>query len=233
MRIASFGFTGGRCGVSVHPVDGRVLFGSGQSGTVYDPDTGFEIPPEDFLIEQQTCKINVDNEGYFYLNKGEIEGNRRGLFKFGKEDELPEFFNPQDDSPPPFRFNYVSTPAIAIDRSTDRIFAVETGNKITEYTSVGQPISTFGLAEGPYSGVSGSTGIAVNKNTHDVYVVSKAGGVGRIDVFHPQAPITVPDATTDPAGHPDATSGVLKGTINPAGKKTKQCKFEWARAPST
>jgi len=226
LRLA-FG-EGQTCGVGVNPIDGRVLLGSGQSGTQYNPETGVEVDSGDWLIEQDTCKITVDAEGYFWLNKFEpgFAESRWGLWKYGKGDELPGFFKPNPKEVPPIRFTYVPAQSLAIDRSTNRLYAAE-GSRVTEYSTEGQPINTFGLAEGAYAGLVTATGIAVNEATHDVYVTSHREGVGQVDIFHQAAPVTVPDATTVAAGHPDATSGVLKGVVNPDGVKTKQCKFEW------
>ncbi len=74
--------------------------------------------------------------------------------------------------------------------------------------------------------MTGSKGVAVNGATHDVYV-TMTGATPRVAVFHQDPPITVPDATTANPGHPNATSAILKGVINPDGVATTECKFEW------
>ena len=95
-----------------------------------------------------------------------------------------------------------------------------------QYTDLGQPITTFGLPEGPYAGLKDAKSVAVDSETHKVYVTS-SNGSGRVDIFKRKAPITVPDVATVHPDHPSKTTGILKGTVNADGVKTTGCKIEW------
>ena len=57
--------------------------------------------------------------------------------------------------------------------------------------------------------------------------MASSGGTPRVDIFKRGTPYTVPDATTIAAGHPDGTSGVLRGVVNADEVATTECKFEW------
>jgi hypothetical protein len=229
IRIASFGFTGNRCGVGVDS-NGYPWLGWCQGAIKYDPSNG--IPKnEQLLFEQGVGHIGVDSNGVFYINHvGEsCCDSEVGLFKYGTEEETRQ----REEETEGFgdhsflRISYVKTQDFSIDLSDNNLFAIEQGNKVTQYTDAGQPVFTFGAGEGGFTGLTGAKGIEVNKTTHDVYVTSKDGGSPRVDIFQPQAPVTVPTATTTPAGHPDGTSAVLKGTIDPEGEATTGCKIEW------
>src|SRR5215213_10009914 len=71
--------------------------------------------------------------------------------------------------------------ASAADYSNNDIY-VNVRNKVNHYTSTGQLIESFGTAEGSYTGMSNSRGIAVNPVTHAVYVASN-GATSRVDKF--------------------------------------------------
>ena len=225
IRIDHFmGGGGGNCGVGVDS-NGYVWRGNCQNGDKWDGQKG--IPKnESLLFEQQTGNIEVDTNGIFYINK---DGENKGLFKYGTEEETRQYEEEiggfGDHSF--LKISYAGTEDLSIDRSDNSLFAVESNNTVTHYTSAGQPVISFGAAEGPFTGLTGATGIEVDKTTHDVYVTSKDGGSPRVDIFAPQAAITVPTTTTTPAGHPSGTDAVLKGTVDPEGEATTECKFEW------
>jgi hypothetical protein len=103
------------------------------------------------------------------------------------------------------------------DLSNDHIYT-DRGNSVFHYAPTGgSPIDSFGLADPPYTGLSGSYGIAVNKTTHSVYV----GNGNKVDVFKP---VAVPDVTT---GGSEGNSKVF-GSVDPAGAgEVTQCYFEF------
>ena len=214
------------CGLGVNPVNGFLWAGSGQTATRLDPNTAFG--GETYFYEQGPCHFTIDPAGNFYVNR--ISGTYTpGLFKYADESQfLKESFNPAKLI---LQFTKLNTKYTAFDTGDNTLFAVEgnPGNQVTQYSDAGQPIQTFGLAEGPFTGLAGARAVAVNPATQDVYVTSTDGSP-RVDIFHRSETVTVPDATTNPAGHPNGTSAVLKGTINPDGVKTTQCKFEWGQS---
>ena len=211
------------CGLGVNPTNGFLWAGSGQTATRLDPNTAFGS--ETYFYEQGPCHFTIDPAGNFYVNR--ISGTyTAGLFKYADESQfLKESFNPAKLI---LQFTKLNTKYTAFDTGDSTLFAVEgnPGNQVTQYSAAGQPIQTFGLAEGPFTGLAGARAVAVNPATQDVYVTSTDGSP-RVNIFHRTESVTVPDATTDPAGHPNGTSAILKGTINPDGVKTTQCKFEW------
>jgi hypothetical protein len=115
--------------------------------------------------------------------------------------------------------------ASAADYSNNDIY-VNVRNKVNHYTSTGQLVESFGTAEGAYTGMSSSRGIAVNPVTHAVYVGSN-GSPTRVDKFISTGVITIADVTTDPATELTRTSAKLNGTVNPDNVNTTNCKFEW------
>ena len=115
--------------------------------------------------------------------------------------------------------------ASAADYSNNDIY-VNVRNKVNHYTSTGQLIESFGTAEGSYTGISSSRGVAVNPVTHAVYVASN-GSPTRVDKFVSTGIITIADVTTDPATELTRTSAKLNGTVNPDNVTTTNCKFEW------
>lgn len=242
VKLPGFGGTFSGEGLGVDN-EGWVYEGTGQSAYKFNPDTGKEVLNGGSLSEQQVTHLTFDSDGNMYVNKNppSWRAEEGGLYKYGTWDEYKKyeaeqiFANFGDHSK--LRFSYVPTTYSAVDPSTNDVYAIEEGKQVTEWSPEGQPITTFGLPEGTYNGLQGSLGLAVNKTTHDVYVTDTRTGTQpagmespvspRIDVFHQQAPITVPDVTTEPAGHPDTTSGILKGVVNADNVSTTECKFEW------
>jgi hypothetical protein len=227
-RLAGFNQEGNKCGMGLDP-EGYVYSASGQWAPRFNGDTG--VPTgETFFYEQNTCHITFDSEGYAYLNKASgYSTGQPGLYKYYRgQENLTCCSGPGvgfgDFSS--LKISYVNTQYSAADLSNDNIFAIENGNSVKQFSPQGQPITSFGGAEGEFPGLTGARGVAVNANNHDVYV-TMTGATPRVAIFHQQPPITVPDATTDAAIHPDKKSAILRGTINPDGVSTTECKFEW------
>jgi hypothetical protein len=227
-RLTGFNQEGNRCGMGLDP-EGYVYAGSGQWAPRFNGANGLPAGGETYFYEQQTCHITFDSEGYAYLNKASgYSSGQPGLYKYykGEENQTCCGFDQGFGDHSSLKISYVNTRYSAADLSTNDIYAIENGNMVTEYSPQGQPITSFGGAEGAFTGLTGSTGVAVNGTNHDVYVTMR-GPTPRVVIFHQLPPITVPDATTNAAAHPDKKSAVLTGTINPDGLATTECKFEW------
>ena len=173
------------------------------TGTVIHPGT------------QQMCNFNIDSQGNFYVPTLYSGGAVR---KYSPTGNLIGEIDPGPAI------------SIAIDLSNDDVY-VDDGDRINYYNSSGSLIETFGLASGSYPGLSGSVGLAVNKNTHTVYVGNNKTSNTKVDTFVPTGPITIPDVTTSPP-EATATTATLKGIVNGDGVNTTQCKFEWGAGAS-
>ncbi len=89
----------------------------------------------------------------------------------------------------------------------------------------------YGAPEGGYLGITGgANGIAVDPETHDVWVANRrayAGGVRRVEKFVRTNPHVIPDATATAPAYEDPTGESIKlqGTLNPDGVQTSECRF--------
>jgi hypothetical protein len=234
---------GGTTGLGVDE-DGTLYVSNVNGANKWDPFTNTQIqaPFPGYMYEQQEQHITVDTNRYVYTGKDWNEERREGTFKYYKGEENIGICCDQgfvDASS--IRFSYVPTPYTTVDRSDNNIFSVEgkhiegteegegfgRGVKVTEYSDLGQPITTFGLPEGSFGGLEKAKAVAVDSETHKVYVTTVNGTAGEVAVFKRKAPVTVPDVSTGKSGHPSKTSGILNGTVNADGVKTTGCKFEW------
>ena len=77
-----------------------------------------------------------------------------------------------------------------------------------------------------FNGICGSSGIAVDESTGDVYVANRSFPE-RIDIFNPPPTTRSPPTSTTEKPLPTPTAALLRGTINPDGVATTECKFEW------
>jgi hypothetical protein len=135
-----------------------------------------------------------------------------------------------------YLYDVTTTPStgVAVDPSNDNVFIVERTSPfstVTVYDSSGARLSSFGGEElgNSYPGFEGSGGIAVNQETHDVYVTSSRnfGGTRRVEVFSPTDSVLVPTVTTD-APELTPSSAILKGSVDlDGGGDVTQCYFEW------
>jgi DNA-binding beta-propeller fold protein YncE len=243
VRLAPFPHTafGGTCGIGLSR-DGVLYSGGGQFANMFDAETGTLI--ESGLdgspwAEGAPCHNVWDLENNSWLSQSGTHGcfceADRGLQKYGGPTEInfkfPNFAEPRIIVQP----GAGNTPikgvqGADIDESNDHLFTVEDGTEaqggpaqVLEATDLGQPVLTFGAGT-----IHGATGIAVNSNNHKVYVTSQSP-TPHIDIFKRNpTPVTVPDAVTLPAGHPDGVSATLRAEIDPAGGgTTTDCRFDW------
>ena len=164
--------------------------------------------------------LAIDTDGNFYIARNNSQGLETGVYKYGPQGNFL------------FRIggnNFV--PALTVDPSDNHVFVVDGfGFGVTEYSPDGAPLQTFGVNDvgSNFSHqLEHPTGIAVNENTHAVYVSRlNVGQGGLVDVFVPKPPTTVPD-TTSAAADPTPTSATLHGTVNPDGVELNDCHFEW------
>ncbi len=222
------GNTYASCGLGIDP-DGFIYQGSTQWVYQIDPNTGFPTPSEAFFSEQEPCSTTFDSQGYAYLQKStNFNQGGPGLYKYSKGKANVTCCIGEDgfDDKESLQVSYVPTQYSTADLENDDIYAVESNERVTQYTPEGAPIVSFGAAEGSFTGLEGAQGVAVDQATKDVYVTNLKGSP-HIDVFKQGAAVTVPDTSTQPAAHPDGISAVMKGVVNPDGVITTDCKFEW------
>jgi sugar lactone lactonase YvrE len=202
------------CGAAVGP-NGHIWVADYNNGlkefTSNGVATGEVIHPS----PQSMCNFTIDSQGNFYVptvySGGPVIKYDPTGHSLGQIDPGPAI-------------------SVAIDLSNDDVY-VDDGDRINHYNSAGELKDTFGLPNGSYPGLSGSVGVAVNENTHTVYVANNRTGGTRVDTFVPSGPITIPTVSTD-APEPTSTSATLKGTVNGDGVDTTECKFEWGATSS-
>jgi hypothetical protein len=157
----------------------------------------------------------IDSEGNFYI--GEFYCCEAGYInKYNAEGEFQ------------YTLGEGRSVAVTVDRGDDSVY-VDDSNAVLHYDANGELQDVFGKAEGPYAGVSGSTGIAVSEQTHEVFAVNQF--THKVDVFAPGPPSTAADATmNDPVL--TLTSASLHGTVNADGVTTTECYFLWGKSRS-
>jgi hypothetical protein len=243
--VGGFDGTGG---LRAYNPDGSVRFGPSGSTSATEvapitPDGEFLYTPTestDSVIHTASNGANGNFEPFYEGGIYKVELGDNGFYYFARRFPEPGIYKAQPLSkclPAKYpdsiicervlKVTYTAPKDLVIDRSTDNFYAIEEPfDRVTEYGGDGRPLQTFGLPEGAYAGLSGSRGIAINEESKEVYVTS-LNGSPRVDVFKPGPPVTVPDVITTKPDHPDASSAVLKGVVNPDGVITTDCKFEW------
>ena len=247
IRLAGFplGGIGGICGLGISH-EGNVYLGGGQYVSKYDGETGANIAEQKgSFAEQAPCRSLWDNENQGWLVKGQeytdpecctyYNDLLNGLFKYRGPTEIgfayPEFGEQAQIHVQPGVGNSKFKPmqSAAVDEGNDTIFAIEDGKEkagpaqVLQVSELGQPMISFGAGT-----IHQSTGIAVNSNNDKVYVAS-ASPTPHVDIFKRNpTPVTVPDATTLSAAHPDGSSATLRAEVDPAGGgTTTDCRFDW------
>lgn len=120
---------------------------------------------------------------------------------------------------------------LAVDPSTNSLY-LGFHNHVTEY---GPATATKPEPEGEFSGggVLGSTErIAINAETHDIYVTD--AGVGDVAIFGPK--VIAPNFVTSPVSGITRTGAVLHGQVEPdsvhSGGPVTECHFEYGTTTS-
>jgi hypothetical protein len=234
------------CGVAVDP-EGHAVVSARFGFTRFNPDgSAVPVPPtqgegNSFGIHRpflqadaisyegsRGCFPAIDSNGDIYSNlsfEGFIPDRIVKTDPYGKT-----LFELTKDTPR----------GIAIDPSNDEVFVLEGNQSFSQYNSAGSKLGgEWGKAEGSYLGLQFASGIAVDPETHSVWILNRreyAGGVRRVERFDRANPINVPDTRViQPAlDNPLGTTAVLKGIVNPGGTlpadKTSECRFEYGTA---
>ena len=209
--------TGG-CGVDVDP-DGDPWVNNGGRSKVVEIDGATGLPTD---IERPTgyeggCGVKIDSKGNFYVLSDSLDS----IAKVTPTGTIKYYLDTRGHS----------VRGIAIDRSTDELFAVVkpgffTGSKIFRYgpDSI-EPVEAFGYPDaghGDPDGLGSARSIAINSANHDIYVSSP----GSAERYSLGSPVTVPTVENG-AAVPTPTTAVLHGSVDPDGVTTTDCHFEW------
>jgi hypothetical protein len=204
------------CGASVAQ-NGDIWYMSGflNAAFLYSPEGEYLQKEVRFTEDEGHCDIETDKQGNFYVPSG--AGSTSSEFtrttKWSEDGEELYVLDP------------ATARSSAVDPSNGHVY-VDRGNEIVHYDQNGDLIGSFGKAEGTYPGLSGSTGIAVDEDTHKVYVANNRSGHKEVDVFSPGATITVPGVVgLKPEVGPNGAT--FHGTVNPDSVATTNCIFEW------
>ena len=150
----------------------------------------------------------VDSEGYVYLGHG--NGAGVGIDKY---DESGNFqYNIS-------AFGLYEYPAMQVDPTTDDLYNLTTQD-VAEFDKTGSQIWHFG---GPFGD---AMGLAVDGANGRVYVARS--GSETVDIYGPDATVTVPNVSSGNASDFNAPSVTVHGSVNPDGVTTTECKFEWS-----
>ncbi len=170
-----------------------------------------EYSPEGVLLGKffegpgESARIAMDGHGNFYL------AGYFTIYRYNLPSEQLETFGSGTD--------------VAVDPTTEDVYAYYGGPSVRQYGSGGALLFEFGV---PPESNNGIPTIAVNGATGLVY----RGIGGTIEIYAPGPTVTLPDATTDPASDFAESSATLHGTVNPDGEPTEQCYFEWGATTS-
>jgi hypothetical protein len=205
---------GDTCGAAVDP-EGNFWWGVYGGGAVGYNSAGF--PLNKTVAESiYECHIAINSaqppsptSGWFYFpNNGGTE--LRAYAPNGEFKNSAETFG---------------ATAVSVDSGDGHIY-VDNSNGVDEWApsatgTAGPRVGTF--REDPYGGVGCSFGVAVNGDTHRVYVDS----CGRVDIFGPGESLQIPNATADSADV-TPTTAVLHGHADTdSGGDTTDCHWEY------
>ena len=218
--------SGGATDIAPVVPDGSVLYtpSVNTTSTLHEASNGANGSGE-YFYEGYFTKLETGNDGFYYYTRTDSE---RGVYKGQNLKNCAGLHYPEIIAcQRVLQVTYTTPRDLAVDRSAENFYVVEPPyDHVTEYTTQGQPVESFGLPEGAFAGLSEARGIAVNEATKDVYVTSLDGSP-RVDVFHQGSPVTVPDVSNLNPIHPNTTSATLRGVVNADGVTTTGCKFEW------
>ncbi|HEX3243102.1 MAG TPA: hypothetical protein VHQ97_08475 [Solirubrobacterales bacterium] len=215
--------TGDNCGADVAPSGNIWISRFNQGVQEYDPSGNPTNagPAEGFIHAEGTCSVAIDSEENFYTSQ-----YAGGLVR--KWNKAGELLGTVDT-------NLGEAASLAVDRSNDNLF-INYRNFVKQFNPEGNLLGTFGSPDAgrSYPGFNNSEGVAVNENTHVVYVTDRFPG--RVDEFAPAPPQTIPDVITEAATNITATGGTLHGNVDPdaahGGTEIIGCEFRWGLSPS-
>jgi hypothetical protein len=205
----------------------------------YDPEghlTGKSVsfPTVAEGFQNGGCDLAIDSQDNFYLAAW---GFKDGFTSVTKKYD-PEG-NPLYDFAGGFPEFNEFVQSVAVDRSNDHLYALqpsafangEFNYEVVEYDSNGEEITSFGAPDPSHSfvGLTSPTGIAVNQQTHEIYVLNghDYGGEQHVEFFKATGQAVVPTVKTIKPGL-TPTSATLKGTVELDGAgDTTACYFEW------
>jgi hypothetical protein len=152
-------------------------------------------------IDKQICNVAVDGLGSVYAARYEA-----GVFKLGSLGAAtPIQVTPEGLT-------------IAVAPGSNDLY-VNSGNGVTQYSSAGKEIGSFGNTE-----FSSSRGIAVNSDASKIYV----GTPQQVRVYG--SLVTAPTTITGAATGATKISATLHGTIGAAGGAPASCVFQYTSA---
>lgn len=203
------------CGVAVDSA-GKVYVGRyPQTVDKYTPAPGQDAPTDadrsaaPLTAPIQLCNVGAQGDGAnVYAAKYNGGLHQYPVSQFGEPEASGTELDPVANT-------------LAVDPGSGHVFA-DDGGQVTEFDSTGALVSTFGAGQ-----ISGSTGVAVDSTSGDVYVANGE----TITVFGPL--VTVPDANTgDASGIGPGGRVTLNGTVDPDGIELSECIFEYGTTTS-
>ncbi len=219
--------TQGACGLAVAP-DGNLWVASDQLGS-YGEFTTSGAPTGRILyvgasvadlLGAGVCRIAIDPAGNFYVAKGER------MLKYDSARHLVGDLGPGELGP----FSERGSPLLAFDRGDETLFELSSSgtSPVTQVDPSGNPITSFGGADPAhfsYGGLGATRDLAVNPQTHNVYVLK---GAGEVNVFaRDPSMVTVPNVSVEGVEGLSGTGATLTGSVDPDGVDTTDCHFEW------
>ena len=158
--------------------------------------------------------IDLSQYGYSYeLDVGPQDElfdfqNEHGIMKFNASGEYVESLP-----------NGYST-VFGVDPVSGHLFSARE-ERAAEFDTHGDELPHFSYEGEPSS-------IAINGINHYIYL----GIGGNVDVFAPEAPVTIPEANTEAPTNIQAHSVTLNASVNPESVATNECVFEYGTAVS-
>jgi NHL repeat len=197
----------GSCGAAVDP-SGNVWVSAGE-GELEKYDSSGNLIDTITLPHGGACRIAFDSEANLY-----VSFYLEATVKFS----AASGYTAETEIDPQFGSYPFLTNAIAVDRTTDRLYVTHGGN-VSVYDSSGAFLYDFGTT------VAGAqyVGIAIDEANDLIYVADY--GNAKVQVFGP--PVPLPSVRTEDASDVITTTATLNGTVNPEGKALTDCHFEF------
>lgn len=214
----------GACGLAVAP-DGHLWVASSTLGSYSEFSSAAKPTGRSLFVGaaletgKGVCRIAIDSASNFYVAKGDrmakYDANRQFLSDLGPGE--------------PLGFSERGAPLLAFDRGDGtlfELFGAAVNDPLVQVDSTGDPIEAFGAPDPAhsYGGLGNPADLAVDPQTHDVYVLSQ----GQVDVFERDpSPVTVPSVSVQGFEDLTGTAATLVGSVDPDGPATTDCHFEW------